>query len=110
MAKKFISNDRTSASKKINRMALVRTLTVSTTAFERTKEKLDGFRQTAFVSELGLIGFQCASKPELPENKYLYAFFPFVSELGLIEFQCVLNGGGGHFHIKSDMDVRQIRV
>ena len=42
----LISNDRTSASKKINGMTLIRTLTVSTTAFERTKEKFYGFRQT----------------------------------------------------------------
>ena len=35
----LISNVRTSASKKINGMALIRTLTVSNTAFERTKEK-----------------------------------------------------------------------
>ena len=41
----LISNDRTSASKNINGMALIRTLTVSTTAFERTKEKFYGFRQ-----------------------------------------------------------------
>ena len=34
----LISNDRTSASKKANGMALIRTLMVSTTAFERTKE------------------------------------------------------------------------
>ena len=40
----LISNGRTSASKKINGMTLIRTLTVSTTAFERTKEKLYGFR------------------------------------------------------------------
>ena len=39
------SNDRTSASKKINRMALIRTLTVSTTVFERTKKKFYGFQQ-----------------------------------------------------------------
>ena len=42
----LISNDQTSASKKINGMMLIRTLTVSTTAFERTKEKFYGFRQT----------------------------------------------------------------
>ena len=42
----LISNGRTSASKKINGMALIRTLTASTTAFERTKENFDGFRQT----------------------------------------------------------------
>ena len=42
----LILKDRTSASKKINGMALIRTLTVSTTAFERTKEKFDGVRQT----------------------------------------------------------------
>ena len=35
-----------SASKKINLMALIRTLTISTTTFERMKEKFDGFRQT----------------------------------------------------------------
>ena len=44
-----IWNDRTSASKKINGMALIRTLTVSTTAFERTKEKFYGFRQTDYL-------------------------------------------------------------
>ena len=43
----LISNDRTSASKKINGMALIRTLMVSTTAFERTKEKCYSFQQTA---------------------------------------------------------------
>ena len=42
----LISNDRTLASKKINGMELIRTLTVSTTAFERTKEKFYGFQQT----------------------------------------------------------------
>ena len=42
----LISNDRTSVSKKINGMALIWTLTVSTNAFERTKEKSYGFRQT----------------------------------------------------------------
>ena len=45
----LISNVRTSASKKIKRMALIRTLTVSTTAFERTKEKIYGFRQTEWA-------------------------------------------------------------
>ena len=44
----LIPNDRTSASKKINGMALIRTLTVSTTALERTKAKFDGFRQTVW--------------------------------------------------------------
>ena len=42
----LLSNDRTSASKKINGMGLIRTLAVSTTAFERTKEKFYGFQQT----------------------------------------------------------------
>ena len=42
----LISNNRTSASKKINGMALIRTLTVSTTASEMTKRKFYGFRQT----------------------------------------------------------------
>ena len=41
-----MSNVRTPTSKKINGMALIRTLTVSTSAFERTKEKFYGFRQT----------------------------------------------------------------
>ena len=45
----LISKDRTSASKKINGMALIQTLTVSTTALERTKEKFYGFRQTEFM-------------------------------------------------------------
>ena len=32
-------------------MALIRTLTVSTTAFEITKEKFDGFRKTALLEQ-----------------------------------------------------------
>ena len=35
--------------KKINLMALIRTLTISTTTFERMKEKFDGFRETVLV-------------------------------------------------------------
>ena len=42
----LISNDQTSASKKINGMELISTLTVSTNAFERMKEKFYGFWQT----------------------------------------------------------------
>ena len=45
----LISKVRMSASKKINLMALIRTLTISTTTFERIKEKLYGFRQTVNV-------------------------------------------------------------
>ena len=44
----LISNVRTSASKKINFMALIRTLTISTTTFERMKEEFYGFRQTVW--------------------------------------------------------------
>ena len=40
----LISNFGASSSKKINGTALIGTLTVSTTAFERTKEKFFGFR------------------------------------------------------------------
>ena len=39
-----------SASKKINLIALIRTLTISTTTFERMKEKFCGFRQTEQLS------------------------------------------------------------
>ena len=42
----LISKVRMSASKKINLMALIRTLTISTTTFERMKKNVDGFRQT----------------------------------------------------------------
>ena len=42
----LISNVRRSASKKINLMALIRTLTISTATFERMKEKFYDFRQT----------------------------------------------------------------
>ena len=42
----LISNVGTSASKKINLMALIRTLTISTTTFERMKEQFYDFRQT----------------------------------------------------------------
>ena len=48
----LISNDGTSASKKINRIALIETLTVSTIAFERKKEELYGFRQTVQVNKI----------------------------------------------------------
>ena len=41
----LILNDRTSASKKINLMALVKTLTVPTIAFEREKIELYGLQQ-----------------------------------------------------------------
>ena len=47
----LISNVRTSASKKINLMALIRTLTISTTTFERMKEKFHGLRQTERASD-----------------------------------------------------------
>ena len=56
----LILNDRTSASKKINGMALICTLTVSTTAFERTREKFYGFRQTEFTEET--LDICCQSK------------------------------------------------
>ena len=46
----LISNVRTSASKKINQMTLISALTVLTAAFERTKEKFCGFRQTDLLS------------------------------------------------------------
>ena len=47
----LISKLRMSASKKINLMALIRTLTISTTTFERMKEKFDGFRQTVLFDQ-----------------------------------------------------------
>ena len=43
------SNVRTSASKKINLMALIRTLTILTATLERMKEKFPWFRQTEHV-------------------------------------------------------------
>ena len=46
----LISNVRTSASKKINLMALIRTLTILTVTFERIKEKFYGFRQTELLA------------------------------------------------------------
>ena len=47
----LMSKVRTSASKKINQMALIRTLTISTTTFERIKEKFYGFRQTDYKTK-----------------------------------------------------------
>ena len=47
----LISNDRTSASKKINRMALIRTLTVNTIAFERKKESMGFGRLYSVILE-----------------------------------------------------------
>ena len=50
-----ISKVRTSASKEINLMALIRTLTISTTTFERMKEKFYGFRQTVFEKKYDIL-------------------------------------------------------
>ena len=44
----LISNDQTSASKKINQMALIQTLTVSTIVFERKKDEQYGLWQTVY--------------------------------------------------------------
>ena len=59
-------------------MVLIRTLTVSTTAFEITKEKFDGFRQTVLAKEgcvkkiVLLIKEPCVPKYEgLPHSKIL---------------------------------------
>ena len=57
----LISNDRISASKKINGMALIRTLMGSTTAFERTKEKFYGFRQAALLRGFTVFYLFCSS-------------------------------------------------
>ena len=51
----LISNDQTPGSKKINQTALIRTLTVSTTSFVRTKEKFYGFGQTELQGVSNLI-------------------------------------------------------
>ena len=56
----LISNDRTSVSKKINGMALIRTITVSTMALQRTRGKFYGFRQTAYKSSF------------IPTSKWVY--------------------------------------
>ena len=60
-----MSKVRTSASKKINLMALIQTLTISTTTFERMKEKFYGFRQTEIKKidavsrqRIGLLSFR----------------------------------------------------
>ena len=53
----LISKVRMSVSKKINLMVLIRTLTISTTTFERMKEKFDGFRQTVKSINVDLKNF-----------------------------------------------------
>ena len=53
----LVSNFRTSASKKVNEMMLIRTLMVSTTTFERTKEKFCGLRQTVIAPILRELTF-----------------------------------------------------
>ena len=73
----LVSNDRTSASKKINGMTLIRILTVSTTAFERRKEKFYRFRQTVFT-ELSIwlsVSLSCL------ENGLINKILPIVSTL-----------------------------
>ena len=67
----LISNDRASASKKLNRMALIGTLMVSTTAFEITKEKFDGFRQTDLAK--GGCVQNCSGRAPTFENSWDFA-------------------------------------
>ena len=64
-----ISKDRTSASKKINLMALIRTLTVSTIAFERKREELYGFRQTVKLDSTTIM-----------QSQFYDRLLPFMSE------------------------------
>ena len=51
----LISNDRTSASKKMNWMVLIRTLMVSTTAFERTEKNSMVFSRLSKQALEGLV-------------------------------------------------------
>ena len=43
-------------------MALIRTLMISTTTFERMQEKLDGFRQTELLRDVTM-------KPSAPQHE-----------------------------------------
>ena len=68
----LISNVRTSASKKINGMALIRTLTVSNTAFERRQEKIHGFRWTVIIVSICFLrGFPLIDGPSFSLYKPL---------------------------------------
>ena len=63
------SFERSNISLKGNKgLALIRTLTVSTTAFERTKEKFYGFRQTELVM---LLTFEIFERAESNGKKLL---------------------------------------
>ena len=59
----LISKFRMSASKKISLVALIRTLTISTTTFERMKEKFYGFRQPEYSYP--------SQSPRMPPNDSL---------------------------------------
>ena len=64
----LISNVRTSVSKKIYLMALIRTLTVTAAAFERTKEKFYGFQQTV-IAIFEMCGDLVKQLPGVPKKK-----------------------------------------
>ena len=55
---------RTSASKKINLMALIRTLTISTTTFEKMKEKFCEIRQTDYNNSNHFEGVKLICGPQ----------------------------------------------
>ena len=78
----------TSASKKINLMALIRTLTISTTTFEGVKEKFYGFRQTEFFEHF-LSAFNALSDCKLIQssffNFYLIWHTWFDMDLALVD-------------------------
>ena len=64
----LISNDRTSASKKINRMALIRTLTISNVAFERKKNSTVFGRPLKGFDMTDLLNNQQSQKPGIHMN------------------------------------------
>ena len=66
------------ASKKINLMALIRTVMISTTRFERMKEKFNDFRQTALLRILRLIKqWYLFYSPEVEGSSFLINAFAY---------------------------------
>ena len=81
----LISNVRTSASKKINLMAIIRTLTISNTTFERMKEKFEGFQQT--VLHMERFRCYCSVSGLSIRHHHITRRVPVLGSFGLLEGQ-----------------------
>ena len=80
-----MSKVRTSASKKINLMELIRTLTISTTTFERIKKKFDGFQQTDLTDLTTRVHTRLGVLKQNPLSRVVRAFYSLLqSGIGIL--------------------------